>query len=34
MMLIGIVVAQIGNVFACRIDRESMFRVGHHEPES
>jgi hypothetical protein len=34
MTLIGIVVAQISNVFACRTDRESMFRLGHHEPES
>jgi magnesium-transporting ATPase (P-type) len=28
MTLIGIVAAQIGNVFACRTDRESVFRVG------
>ena len=26
--LLGIVAAQIGNVFACRTDRESVFRVG------
>ncbi|HEX2437319.1 MAG TPA: cation-transporting P-type ATPase [Methylomirabilota bacterium] len=28
MTLIGIVAAQLGNVFACRTDRESVFRVG------
>jgi magnesium-transporting ATPase (P-type) len=28
MTLVGIVAAQIGNVFACRTDRESVFRVG------
>jgi magnesium-transporting ATPase (P-type) len=28
MTLIGIVAAQIGNVLACRTDRESVFRVG------
>jgi magnesium-transporting ATPase (P-type) len=28
MTLIGIVAAQIGNVFACRTDRESVFRAG------
>ena len=28
MTLAGIVAAQIGNVFACRTDRESIFRVG------
>ena len=28
MTLIGIVAAQVGNVFACRTDRESVFRVG------
>jgi len=33
MMLIGIV-AQIGNVFACRIDRESMSGSDITSPES
>jgi len=28
MTLAGIVAAQVGNVFACRTDRESLFRVG------
>jgi Ca2+-transporting ATPase len=28
MTLAGIVAAQVGNVFACRTDRESVFRVG------
>jgi magnesium-transporting ATPase (P-type) len=28
MTLSGIVAAQIGNVFACRTDRESVFRAG------
>jgi magnesium-transporting ATPase (P-type) len=28
MTLCGIVAAQIGNVFACRTDRESVFRTG------
>ncbi len=28
MTLAGIVAAQVGNVFACRTDRESIFRVG------
>ena len=28
MTLVGIVAAQAGNVFACRTDRESVFRVG------
>ena len=28
MTLVGIVAAQIGNVFACRTDRESVFRIG------
>ena len=28
MTLSGIVAAQIGNVFACRTDRASVFRVG------
>ena len=28
MTLIGIVAAQIGNVFACRTDRESVFHLG------
>jgi magnesium-transporting ATPase (P-type) len=28
MTLVGIVAAQIGNVLACRTDRESVFRVG------
>ena len=28
MTLAGIVAAQIGNVFACRTDRESVFRIG------
>ena len=28
MTLIGIVSGQVGNVFACRTDRESVFRVG------
>jgi magnesium-transporting ATPase (P-type) len=28
MTLAGIVATQIGNVFACRTDRESVFRVG------
>ena len=28
MTLAGIVAAQIGNVFACRTDRESVFRAG------
>ena len=28
MTLAGIVATQIGNIFACRTDRESVFRVG------
>jgi magnesium-transporting ATPase (P-type) len=28
MTLAGIVATQVGNVFACRTDRESVFRVG------
>jgi magnesium-transporting ATPase (P-type) len=28
MTLAGIIAAQVGNVFACRTDRESVFRVG------
>jgi magnesium-transporting ATPase (P-type) len=28
MTLAGIVAAQVGNVFACRTDRESIFRIG------
>lgn len=28
MTLAGIVAAQVGNVFACRTDRESVFRAG------
>jgi len=28
MTLAGIVACQVGNVFACRTDRESVFRVG------
>ncbi|MBI1854214.1 MAG: HAD-IC family P-type ATPase [Planctomycetes bacterium] len=28
MTLAGVVAAQVGNVFACRTDRESVFRVG------
>jgi magnesium-transporting ATPase (P-type) len=28
MTLLGIVAAQVGNVLACRTDRESVFRVG------
>jgi calcium-translocating P-type ATPase len=28
MTLAGIVAAQVGNIFACRTDRESVFRVG------
>jgi magnesium-transporting ATPase (P-type) len=28
MTLAGIVAAQVGNVFACRTDRASVFRVG------
>ena len=28
MTLAGIVAVQVGNVFACRTDRESVFRVG------
>jgi Ca2+-transporting ATPase len=28
MTLAAIVAAQVGNVFACRTDRESLFRVG------
>jgi magnesium-transporting ATPase (P-type) len=28
MTLVGIVTAQVGNVFACRTDHESVFRVG------
>jgi Ca2+-transporting ATPase len=28
MTLAGIVAAQVGNVFACRTERESVFRVG------
>jgi len=28
MTLAGIVATQVGNVFACRTDRESLFRVG------
>jgi calcium-translocating P-type ATPase len=31
MTLAGIVAAQVGNVFACRTDRESVFRVGFLE---
>jgi P-type Ca2+ transporter type 2C len=28
MTLSGIVAAQVGNVFACRTDHESVFRIG------
>jgi magnesium-transporting ATPase (P-type) len=30
MSLAGIVATQVGNVFACRTERESVFRVGFH----